>query len=286
MRSSPRGSLRRHNGTVRTLGVGGGRYLPHRQLQPVRAGPVRRRQLAHGSTALRSDVFSTDRPSLRRKRSDSTFRAEEQGLMPGRNAMCSTRHSMILRLGSARVCPRSPCRISRSIRRRTLRRYELDRNGNVLGGVRTPAVDTPIAVLSGIPPANSPGFCATFGQTNPLTAIQIEALYPTHADFVHDWLQAVHKDTEAGALLPRMPTSWPRSLAVESPHVVLQPMHLGEINETSSSARGDRSRYRSVPKIPGASLGRASDGKRIGTRIQGCGQPVGLGGGTRDWCEP
>ena len=81
--------------------------------------------------------------------------------------------------------------------------YKLDRNGNVLGGVRTPAVDAPVAVLSGIPPANSPGFCDTFGQTTPFTALQLAKLYPTHADFVHDWLQAVHKDTAAGALLPQ-----------------------------------------------------------------------------------
>ena len=81
--------------------------------------------------------------------------------------------------------------------------YGLDRNGNVLGGVRTPAVDAPIAVLSGIPPPDSPGFCDTFGQTRPFTLTQIAALYPTHADFVRDWLRAVHKDTLAGALLPQ-----------------------------------------------------------------------------------
>ena len=81
--------------------------------------------------------------------------------------------------------------------------YRLDRNGNVLGGVRTPAVDVPIAVLSGIPPPNSPGFCDTFGQTRPFTATQIAALYPTHEVFVHDWVQAVHKDMVAGALLPQ-----------------------------------------------------------------------------------
>ena len=80
--------------------------------------------------------------------------------------------------------------------------YKLDRNGNVLGGVRTPAVDAPVAVLSGIPPADAPGFCDTFGQTVPFTAAHITALYPTHADFIHAWIQAVEKDTLAGSLLP------------------------------------------------------------------------------------
>jgi hypothetical protein len=80
--------------------------------------------------------------------------------------------------------------------------YVLDKNGNVLGGVRTPAVDAPLATLSGLPAAGSPSFCAFFGQTHPLTPTQLSALYPTHADFVQQWDKAVERDLHAGSLLP------------------------------------------------------------------------------------
>lgn len=81
--------------------------------------------------------------------------------------------------------------------------YELDQNGNVLGGIRTPAVDTPIATLSGLPPAGAPGFCILFGQTHPFTPSQISALYPTHADFVRQWQRSAYRDQRDGYLLPQ-----------------------------------------------------------------------------------
>jgi Alpha/beta hydrolase domain len=54
--------------------------------------------------------------------------------------------------------------------------YVKDAVGNVTGGIRTPAVDAPIAVLSGLPPVGAPGFCVLFGQTKPLTPSQLSAL--------------------------------------------------------------------------------------------------------------
>jgi Alpha/beta hydrolase domain len=80
--------------------------------------------------------------------------------------------------------------------------YRLDRFGNVKGGIRTPAVDTPIATLSGLPPANASSFCILFGQTIPFTPAQISALYPSHADFVRAWDRSVQTDLQAGYLLP------------------------------------------------------------------------------------
>lgn len=71
------------------------------------------------------------------------------------------------------------------------------------GGIRTPAVDAPIATLSGLPPAGAPGFCVLFGQTHPFTPNQISTLYPTHQDFVRAWREAVQKDLGAGYLLPQ-----------------------------------------------------------------------------------
>jgi hypothetical protein len=81
--------------------------------------------------------------------------------------------------------------------------YRLDKYGNVKGGIRTPAVDTPIATLSGLPPANASSFCILFGQTAPFTPAQISALYPSHADFVRAWGRSVRADLQAGYLLPQ-----------------------------------------------------------------------------------
>jgi hypothetical protein len=80
--------------------------------------------------------------------------------------------------------------------------YRKDANGNVLGGIRNPAVDAPIATLSGLPPGGAPGFCVLFGQTHPFTPSQMSALYPTQKDFVKQWRGAVRAGTRAGFLLP------------------------------------------------------------------------------------
>jgi hypothetical protein len=76
-----------------------------------------------------------------------------------------------------------------------------DRDGIVLGGVRTPAVDAPLASLSGAP---APGgiACAFHGQTTPFTPSRVRELYPTHSDFVRSWRAATDSALHAGALLP------------------------------------------------------------------------------------
>jgi hypothetical protein len=79
--------------------------------------------------------------------------------------------------------------------------YVKDSVGNVLGGIRNPAVDAPIAVLSGLPPAGAPGFCVLFGQTMPLTPTQISALYPRRNDFVQQWRRSVRDGLKNGYLL-------------------------------------------------------------------------------------
>ncbi|MCM3882619.1 alpha/beta hydrolase domain-containing protein [Frankia sp. R82] len=80
--------------------------------------------------------------------------------------------------------------------------FSLDADGNVLGGVRTPAVDAPVATLSGLPVKSTLDFCIFFGQTHPLTPGRLSALYPTHQDFVQKWKSAVASALSAGALLP------------------------------------------------------------------------------------
>jgi hypothetical protein len=68
--------------------------------------------------------------------------------------------------------------------------FKTDANGNVLGGVRTPAVDAPVATLSGLPAPGGTSFCFLFGTTTPFTAAQLHALYPTHDAFVSKWVRA------------------------------------------------------------------------------------------------
>jgi hypothetical protein len=79
-----------------------------------------------------------------------------------------------------------------------------DKNGEAVGGVRTPQVQAPIAVVSGVDPklgAGSP-FCVLFGRTVPFSQSKLASLYPTHAAFVRKWDDAVAAEVAAGYLLP------------------------------------------------------------------------------------
>jgi hypothetical protein len=93
--------------------------------------------------------------------------------------------------------PRAPLLATTSISPLVLKR---DANGNVIGGVRSPQVDAPIAALGGM--GNSPAFCGLFGTTVPFSAIQLASLYKNHGQFVSAWARAIHKDRVAGFLLP------------------------------------------------------------------------------------
>ncbi|MGH7438948.1 MAG: alpha/beta hydrolase domain-containing protein, partial [Polyangiaceae bacterium] len=95
-----------------------------------------------------------------------------------------------------------------------------DLNGNALGGVRTPAVDVPIAAYSGQPASSSNFLCIFFGQTTPLSATQLMTLYPTHDDYVGKVSAAAMADEQAGFLLPAdvpLIESEARSSAVPGP---------------------------------------------------------------------
>lgn len=62
-----------------------------------------------------------------------------------------------------------------------------DAHGIAMGGIRMPAVDVPIATLSGLPApsAGIAGLCGVlFGSTVPFSAEKLHALYPTHEDYV------------------------------------------------------------------------------------------------------
>ncbi len=79
--------------------------------------------------------------------------------------------------------------------------YVTDQNGEAAGGVRTPQVQAPVAVVSGLGGTGG-GFCTIFGTTKPFSSAKIAELYPTHAAFVRKWDRAVASDVSAGYLLP------------------------------------------------------------------------------------
>jgi hypothetical protein len=51
-----------------------------------------------------------------------------------------------------------------------------------LGGVRTPALDVPIARYHAR--MSGPGICELWGYREPFDAAQLKSLYPTHADYL------------------------------------------------------------------------------------------------------
>ena len=70
----------------------------------------------------------------------------------------------------------------------------LDAHGNVIGGVRTPAVDVPVSTLSGAPAAGANAICALFGSTVAFTPAQLASLYGTQSNYI----AAVHEEPRQG----------------------------------------------------------------------------------------
>jgi len=71
--------------------------------------------------------------------------------------------------------------------------FALDPNGNVLGGVRTPSVDAPTSVLSGLARAGASVICMLMGSTTPLTPDRLANLYTSRKDY-EDWYSAATSD--------------------------------------------------------------------------------------------
>ena len=78
--------------------------------------------------------------------------------------------------------------------------FLMDTNGNVLGGIRTPFVDVPLAKLSGSGQEGD-SFCGLFGTTLGFTPEELQALYPTTQDFVAKWNDATDAAVATGAIL-------------------------------------------------------------------------------------
>ena len=78
----------------------------------------------------------------------------------------------------------------------------LDAHGNVVGGVRTPAVDVPVSTLSGAPPPGSSELCGLFGSTVPFTAPTLVALYGSRAAYIARYAADLDRAIAAGYILP------------------------------------------------------------------------------------
>jgi hypothetical protein len=79
--------------------------------------------------------------------------------------------------------------------------YRLDDAGNALGGIRTPWVDVPNAVLSGLGQSGE-SFAMLFGRTVPFDEAKLSALYPGGRDeYLARFESALDVAIDAGYLL-------------------------------------------------------------------------------------
>jgi hypothetical protein len=76
-----------------------------------------------------------------------------------------------------------------------------DADGIALGGIRTPPVDVPVDVLSGIPGPNPDLLCILLGSTKPLPAARLAALYPSRAVYQQRYDADADKVIKAGFVL-------------------------------------------------------------------------------------
>jgi hypothetical protein len=79
--------------------------------------------------------------------------------------------------------------------------YVVDDVGNVEGGVRTPAVDAPVDVLSGLAQGTPSVLCLLLGSTLPIPADQLQAKYGSADAYVQQYTAATDAQIAAGFLL-------------------------------------------------------------------------------------
>lgn len=79
--------------------------------------------------------------------------------------------------------------------------YARDANGNVSGGIRTPHVDAPIAVVTNAGQGGAGLLCRLVGATLPFDAAKLASLYRSHHNFVSKWRRAMNHAVHAGFVL-------------------------------------------------------------------------------------
>jgi Alpha/beta hydrolase domain len=80
--------------------------------------------------------------------------------------------------------------------------FVLDDVGNARGGVRTPAVDAPVALLRGDTEPGAPVICQLFGSTMPLDGAALRGLYPNRDAYLAAYAAATDSAIGAGFVLP------------------------------------------------------------------------------------
>jgi hypothetical protein len=80
-------------------------------------------------------------------------------------------------------------------------RFRLDEVGNVTGGVRTPAVDAPVDVLSGLAPSDASVICILLGSTTPIHDDVLAGRYPDRDAYLAAYRQATDAAIRAGFVL-------------------------------------------------------------------------------------
>jgi Alpha/beta hydrolase domain len=78
----------------------------------------------------------------------------------------------------------------------------LDSHGNVIGGVRTPAVDVPISTLTGSAPAGTSTICSLFGTTTLFSSAELTSLYGSQTNYLSKYTADLDKAIASRYLLP------------------------------------------------------------------------------------
>ena len=77
----------------------------------------------------------------------------------------------------------------------------LDSHGNVVGGVRTPAVDVPVATLTGSPAPGASAICGLFGQTIAFSPATLTSLYQSQSNYISEYTSSLDKAIKGGFVL-------------------------------------------------------------------------------------
>jgi hypothetical protein len=77
----------------------------------------------------------------------------------------------------------------------------LDSHGNVIGGVRTPAVDVPVSTLTGVGPAGASELCSLFGSAVPFSPSTLTSLYQTKSHYLAAYTASLDKAIKGGYIL-------------------------------------------------------------------------------------
>jgi hypothetical protein len=88
------------------------------------------------------------------------------------------------------------------LRRASPAALALDRYGNVIGGVRTPAVDVPVSTLSSTAPPGASVLCSLFGSTVSFDPRILASLYGTPEHYMNRYTAALDRSLAGGYLLP------------------------------------------------------------------------------------